>query len=353
MVMERVLGILRGAADKSLPVANETAAGPYTATEADIRSCFKLLLGRSPSPKEWHGHRLSAGQQLQTVVNKFLSSAEFKSRDTSSLSMADTAHEIIDLDNLSICISSVDEVCGLLRTAKTYEPGVTAVIERVLSPGMTFVDIGANIGYFSVLASKKVANTGKVFAIEPYPYNIKLIQQNIALNQCDNVDVLPFALSKTKGFLSYDDSAGNSGNVGDLDSNFAKFLKSTIVYSMPLDELIDSATKVDLIKMDIEGAEYLALQGMQRIISEHAPIIISEISDEFLKRVSSVSLSEYLALLLGCEKYSIAVIKSPEEIITCGRDIQKVVDIYTDYASMCMDVVVYTADKQDLLRLNS
>jgi len=267
--------------------------------------------------------------------------------------MADTAHEIIDLDNLSICISSVDEVCGLLRTAKTYEPGVTAVIERVLSPGMTFVDIGANIGYFSVLASKKVANTGKVFAIEPYPYNIKLIQQNIALNQCDNVDVLPFALSKTKGFLSYDDSAGNSGNVGDLDSNFAKLLKSTIVYCMPLDELIDSATKVDLIKMDIEGAEYLALQGMQRIISEHAPIIISEISDEFLKRVSSVSLSEYLALLLGCEKYSIAVIKSPEEIITCGRDIQKVVDIYTDYASMCMDVVVYTADKKDLLRLNS
>jgi FkbM family methyltransferase len=353
MVMQRLLGLLKESSAKVLPVSHEPAAGPYIATEDDIFKCFRLLLGRSPSPKEWHGHRLSAGQQLQVVVNKFLSSAEFKAKDTSSLSMADTAHEIIELDELSICISSIDEVCGLLRTAKTYEPGVMAVIDRVLTPGMTFVDIGANIGYFTVLASKKVTDTGKVFAIEPYPYNIKLIQKNIALNQCNNVEILPFALSKNKGFLSYDDSAGNSGNVGDLDSDFANLLKSTVVYCMPLDDLIDPATKIDLIKMDIEGAEYLALQGMQRTLNEHTPIIISEISDEFLKRVSSVSLPQYLELLLECEKYNIAVIKTPEQIIPCGRDIQKVVDIYTEYASMCMDVVVYTDDKKDLLRLNS
>lgn len=352
MMIERLLGFFRDAPEKILPISDEAAIGPYTATEEDIRSCFRLLLGRSPSIKEWHGHKLAAGQQLQTVVNKFLSAAEFKERDTSSIVMANTAHEIVELDNLSICISSMDEVCGLLRTAKTYEPGVTSVIECVLAPGMTFVDIGANIGYFSVLASKKVSDTGKVFAIEPYAYNIKLIQKNIALNQCENVEVLPFALSKSKGFLSYDDSAGNSGNVGGLDSNFANLLKCTVVYCMPLDDLIDPAIKIDLIKMDIEGAEYLALQGMQRTLREHTPLIISEISDEFLKRVSGVTLPQYLELLLKHERYNIAVIKTPEEIVPCGRDIQRVVEIYTEYASMCMDVVVYTDDQKDLLKLN-
>lgn len=319
------------------------------ATEEDIFNCFKLLLGRTPGKKEWHGHRLSAGGDLEAVVKKFMNSDEFKRRKLTVKSMSETAHEIVDLGDMKICISSTDEVCGQLRTAKVYEPGVTSVIQRTLKPGMTFVDIGANIGYFSVMASKLVGDQGRVIGVEPYPYNIKLLQKNISLNGCTNVEVLPFALTDKKGFLTYDDSAGNSGNVIALGEEFSALLESTLVYCVKLDDVLEQGTQVDLIKMDIEGAEPLALKGMQQLISEQAPTIISEVSEGFLRHVSNTSMQDYLAALMANELYQIAVIISPENIIECGRDIDKVIEIYAGVDSMCMDVVVYTADKESTL----
>lgn len=353
MVIGRVLRRFGSLVSReSVDLGGEPYSKVYTpiATEEDILNCFRLLLGRSPEKKEWFGHKLSSGSNLQDVVGKFINSDEFKNRKLSVVSLADTAHEIVDLGRIKICISSVDEVCGLLRTAMVYEPGVTAIIERVLAPGMSFIDIGANIGYFSVLASSIVGGQGKVFCVEPYAYNIKMLQNNFKLNNCKNCEILPFALSDSKGFLSYDDSAGNSGNVMELGDEFASILKSTVVYSVRLDDIIPSCQKIDLIKMDIEGAEYLALKGMRKIISEQLPIIISEVSDGFLQRVSRVTMTEYLEALLENDLYQIAVIKNSEEIIPCGRDLSKVVEIYNGFDSMCMDVVVYTADKENLLR---
>jgi len=345
----RRLASARSVNDAAQPI--EAFDHQYTniATEEDIFNCFKLLLGRIPGKKEWHGHRLSAGGDLEAVVKKFINSDEFKGRKLSVKSMSQTAHEIVDLGDMKICISSTDEVCGQLRTAKVYEPGVTSVIQRALKPGMTFVDIGANIGYFSVMASKIVGDQGRVIGVEPYAYNIKMLQKNISLNGCLNVEVLPFALTDKKGFLTYDDSAGNSGNVVALGEEFSAILESTLVYCVKLDDVLEQGANVDLIKMDIEGAEHLALKGMQKIINEQVPTIISEVSEGFLRHVSNVSLLEYLTALMANERYQIAVIISPENIIPCGRDIEKVVDIYAGVDSMCIDVVVYTADKENVL----
>jgi len=345
----RRLSTTRSDNDVAQPI--EAYDNLYTniATEQDIFNCFKLLLGRTPGKKEWHGHRLSAGGDLEAIVKKFMSSDEFKRRKLTVKSMAETAHEIVDLGDMKICISSTDEVCGQLRTSKDYEPGVTSVIQRILKPGMTFVDIGANIGYFSVIASRLVGDQGSVIGVEPYPYNIKMLQKNIALNGCTNVEILPFALTDKKGFLTYDDSAGNSGNVIALGEEFSALLESTLVYCVKLDDALEPGTQVDLIKMDIEGAEHLALKGMQRLISEQAPTIISEVSEGFLEHVSNVSMQTYLGALMANERYKIAVIITPENIIECGRDIGKVIEIYTEVDSMCMDVVVYTADKENVL----
>ncbi|WP_297845383.1 FkbM family methyltransferase [Pseudomonas sp.] len=333
------------AADALDPAPYENEYSPV-ATEADIVGCFRLLLGRIPEQKEWHGHRLSVGIDLSQLVTKFVSSDEFQRRGLTRVSLGDTEHEVLDLEGMQLCISSADGVCGLLRTAKEYEPGVTAVILRVLAEGMTFIDIGANIGYFSVLAAKRVGNQGKVFAVEPYPYNIKILHTNIELNSLNNVEILPFALAEKKGFLNYDDCAGNSGTVTQIDADFAIRLNSTMVYCVRLDDVIDADVAVDLIKMDIEGAEYLALKGMNRVIREQRPIIISEISNSFLKRISGVSLGHYLEALLAESDYEISLIKNAEVIVDCNRDIIKVLDIYAANASECMDVVVYPAGKR-------
>lgn len=323
---------------------------PLVASEDDIAACFRLLLNRNPGEKEWHGHRQTAGTPLVEIVSKFLHSNEFKSRKLSSSSLAESGHDIIDtLEGFRICISRDDKVCGSLRDSRDYEAAVTSIVKKVLSPGMSFVDIGANIGYFTLLASRLVGETGKVFAVEPYPYNLKLLNLNLMLNACSNVEVLPFALAEKKGFLNYDDSAGNSGNVFALEANLEAMLESVLVYSVRLDDVLASAKPIDLIKMDIEGAEYLAIQGMKRIIQQDRPIIISELSEGFLQSVSGVTMQDYLKTLLPDESWQLAIIRGVGELEFCGCDIDAVIRCFQEGCSICMDIVAYQAEKHEML----
>jgi len=309
-----------------------------------------LLLNRNPGDKEWSGHRLTAGTDLQELVSKFLHSKEFKSRKQITSSLNETRHEIIEtVEGFRICISKSDKVCGSLLDNRKYASAVTSIIKRVLSEGMSFVDIGANIGYFTLLASTIVKDSGNVFAIEPYPYNLKLLNINLMLNACRNVEVLPFALSNRKGFLNYDDNLGNSGNVFEIEPSIESMLDSVLVYAVRLDDLLASNQQVDLIKMDIEGAEYLALQGMQKLIERDQPIIISEFSVDFLRYVSHVSPQDYLSLLLQDKTYQLAVIRGVNNLEFCGRDMDKLIGLFNNGDSMCMDIVAYPMTRHALL----
>src|SRR5262245_46342376 len=75
----------------------------------------------------------------------------------------------------------------------TYGPELSALLRDTLRPGMTFVDAGANIGYLSVLASKLVGEEGRVFAVEPFPLNARILEANLARHGCTNATVLPVA----------------------------------------------------------------------------------------------------------------------------------------------------------------
>lgn len=158
----------------SSTATHQICEGAYSeiASEEDIEACFRLLLGRKPLPKEWYGHKKEAGQKLIEIVSKFLSSHEFKSRKLSSPRLADSQHDIVELDEFKLCLSRTDKVCGPLLETKEYEPHVTAILKKVLAPGMVFLDIGANVGYFSCLAASIVGDNGCVLSFEPETYNI-------------------------------------------------------------------------------------------------------------------------------------------------------------------------------------
>lgn len=323
---------------------------PDIAGEDDIAACFRLLLNRNPGEKEWHGHRQTAGTPLIEIVSKFLHSHEFKGRKLTGRPLQESGHEVVEVkEGFRICISRSDDVCGSLRSNGEYATEITSIVKKVLSPAMCFVDIGANIGYFTLLASRLVGQAGKVFAVEPYPYNIKLLNLNLMLSAYSNVEVLPFALAEKKGFLNYDDSAGNSGNVFALEANLEAMLESVLVYAVQLDEVLASDRPVDLIKMDIEGAEYLAIQGMRRIIQQDRPIIISELSEGFLQSVSGVTMQDYLHALLPDESWQLAIIRGVGELEFCGRDVDAVIRRFQDGCSICMDIVAYPAEKHELL----
>jgi FkbM family methyltransferase len=293
----------------------------------DIYYCFRLILNRLPHDKEWEAH-LKAGvsQPLEETVTRYVTSLEFQNRNLTALSMEDLKLEVIELEKFRLCLSPDDRVCGGLFTDKTYEPAVTYFVKKLLNPGDFFVDIGANVGYFSCLASIQVGSEGKVLALEPYPYNIKLLHANIQLNNATNIEVLPFALADKKGFVNYEDSGGNSGFIENLSSNAERILQSTLVYTQRLDDLLRNESRsIDLIKIDIEGAEYIALSGAKDRLKKDRPTIISEFSVAFLRDISMVSAEEYLELLLVDEQYQLSIILENNNLFPCGRNTENLI----------------------------
>jgi FkbM family methyltransferase len=147
----------------------------------------------------------------------------------------------------------------------TYEPQETMLISRLLAPGQTFVDVGAHWGYFSLLAAEKVGPRGRVVAIEADPRIFDILQRSVALNTFANLSPVFVAASDREGemvlqgFSESDDNWGISSVAGPAQG------REFTVHAEPLDRVLDrlGVGTVDLLKMDIEGAEWLALQGVR------------------------------------------------------------------------------------------
>ena len=146
-----------------------------------------------------------------------------------------------------------------------YEPQETAVVLGVLRPGGVFIDVGANWGYFTLVAAARVGPAGKVVSVEPDPRLFELLGANVAANAFSHVRAVRAAAGAAAGELTltgFDPAGGNWGlsRVGaDAGPGF-----TFTVRSLALDDELDALgiDRVDLLKMDIEGAEGLALKGM-------------------------------------------------------------------------------------------
>lgn len=169
-----------------------------------------------------------------------------------------------------------------------YEPHMVAFLKEHVRKDMTVVDIGANVGIFSMLAASQGA---KVYAFEPNTENCRLILMSAAENGFD-VKLFPLALSDQTGALFFTPHIGSNGG---LLPNRVETLSNPnciVVPAMPLDDLINEP--VHFIKADVEGAEYLALKGGERIIREHRPILTIELSMEMARRVSGIDGIEFV-----------------------------------------------------------
>jgi FkbM family methyltransferase len=147
-----------------------------------------------------------------------------------------------------------------------YEPQVTALVRAILKPGMNFVDVGANWGYFTLLAANLVGPGGRVLGLEPDPRLFKILQENVRRSELDQVTVLPLAAADKAGVLTlagYDEREENFG----LSRIIAKSSDSQLTFQVSADTLDHvfaehEMTAIDLLKMDIEGAEVFAFAGL-------------------------------------------------------------------------------------------
>lgn len=164
-----------------------------------------------------------------------------------------------------------------------YEQEELKLMDSILSNGSVFIDVGANIGLFSLHAARKAGEKGRVVSFEPLSKNFDALKRNISLNAFKNIIPEKLAISNmTEPIqISYDDKEGNSG----MASSYLKdYTGSETVYSVTLDSYLKNhgVERVDFIKLDIEGGEYPALEGMEETIKRYRPAILIEINEEIL-----------------------------------------------------------------------
>lgn len=148
----------------------------------------------------------------------------------------------------------------------TYERPKPARFAAELRPGDVVYDVGANVGYYTLIASRQVGALGTVVACEPVPRNLDYLRAHLHRNGCTNTAVVAAAVSDAVGTESFavdeHPAMGHLASVGEL-----------VVDTLTIDALADGHPPPDVIKMDIEGAEYLALSGASRTLAEFRPRI--------------------------------------------------------------------------------
>src|SRR2546425_2859533 len=178
----------------------------------------------------------------------------------------------LTVDGIVLVMNQDDAiVCGAL-TLGCYETFPRRLFRDLLKPGMTVVDVGANIGLYTAIAAGRVGPAGRVIAVEPEGRNCRLIHQTLELNRFTNVEVVQAAVSDRTGpgqlFLNEENKADH--RIFDRGSRRAV----VPVDFHRLDDLLAklAVKRTDVVKMDIQGAEALALQGMRRTLTENAEI---------------------------------------------------------------------------------
>jgi FkbM family methyltransferase len=177
-------------------------------------------------------------------------------------------------------VGSANHGCWLGSYEKLHQQ---AFAERV-RPGMVVYDAGANVGFYTLLASKLVGDAGRVIAFEPDATNLEYLRRHVALNKAVNVEVFPLALADYSGSATFGSDAGRSQGALSLSGD-------RTVEVTTLDSLLDAGRipPPSFIKMDIEGAEGAALRGAAHCLRRHRPaLIVSLHSDQAQREVRSL-----------------------------------------------------------------
>ncbi|KKU70559.1 MAG: Methyltransferase FkbM family [Candidatus Beckwithbacteria bacterium GW2011_GWC2_47_9] len=223
-------------------------------------------------------------------------------------------------------IDSTDDAGGVdLLLHGVYSPFETEIIKRIVKPGMMAADIGAHIGYFTLLLAKLVGPEGRVHAFEPEPANFKLLSRNVEENKLANVTLYNLALSDQEGTHELYLDASNLGNPSFSERNLPPGAKkgSVSVRTGKLDNVIKT---FDFIKIDVQGAEGLALagaagtlKGVKAIVMEFWPYGLRN------QGTNPLQLLEYLmsfgfSLYVMSEAKKELKKKSPAELLNVSRN---------------------------------
>ncbi|MBD3209151.1 FkbM family methyltransferase [Candidatus Woesearchaeota archaeon] len=169
-----------------------------------------------------------------------------------------------------------------LSQREEYEPLITGLFREQLREGDVVVDVGAHIGYYTLLAAKLVGSKGHVYSFEPDPKNFRLLEKNVAVNKYRNVTLLNKAAGDRKGTVRLYQAGYNKG-----DHRLFDDVKGRSSVEVPMVRVYSVVRKSDLVKVDVQGAEMLVLEGMKSLLSRESVKLISEVEPASLRSMGA------------------------------------------------------------------
>ncbi len=208
-----------------------------------------------------------------------------------------------------------------------YEPIEAYLLSRLLEPGMTMIDGGANVGAHTLIAASAVGPNGTVHCFEPVPRTFEKLKAHVARNALQHVRVNRAALWGKSATLSLGLTPDNTGNVGAFGVAMRDSVATVEAPALRLDDYVDRERieRIDLIKLDLEGAELPALQGMRTVLERNHPLLLVEICEATCARLGyePQAIWELLARRLGYRGWAIAESSSNSRSVTSLRGIKQ------------------------------
>lgn len=260
-------------------------------TRDEVICAYRFLLNREPENEaaiQWHQGAADWPQLRDT----FMSSEEYRFRH-GYLNRWMVA-PVFD-DTLLLWINMRDKYVSISCAMDAYDPENSALLRKILRPGDTFLDLGANVGWFTLLASSVVGPTGSVHAFEPQPTIADYLERTIALNSLQaGITLHRAGVWHEPGSMVlawHQDSENHAAS--HLLPAAAEQTAGSLVQLLTLDSL--QLARCDVIKMDIEGAEPKAMEGASRLLAKTRPIILSELNAPQLVSVSDATCGSFIA----------------------------------------------------------
>ncbi len=261
--------------------------------------CHRLLFGRRSGFDSMRQFREIVDiADVRNLVYGILRSEEFRNYwETVGMQLPEVP-VMAEVNGLKIWFYLSDRIVGWTAAQGAYESDLAGAIRDFVQPGMVCCDLGANLGYFSLLMAQ--AGT-KVYAFEPFQKCFDLLERNVLANgYADRIKFFRAAVMDKAGTSTLCVDHNQSDYVAmfvptapDSAAPFRQLSIETVV----LDDVIPATEKVGCIKMDIEGAEPLALRGMSRILQRDRPRIFFEFNPLCIERHSGVKPEELLTTL--------------------------------------------------------
>jgi FkbM family methyltransferase len=227
--------------------------------------------------------------------------------------------EEIESDVGPLWVHADDEVITpIIRARGTWEPELGEQLRRILRPGMTAVDVGGNIGYVALLMAELVGPRGSVYAVEPDPHNAEVLRRNAARTRGAPIKVVEAAAWSEPGRLKLGLHASNTGDhriAGDETGR-----ETVTVKAVRLDDVLP--TKIDLLLMDTQASEHVALQGARGLLERSRPVTFVEFWPQGLRE----ALTDPVSVLDGYRSLGLRVTGAEGELPSDPGELVQAVD---------------------------